>query len=155
MYSSLWHSRSLQPLERDHIAIFKVLNLYWRSPESGGVWYKSGQLKETICSPAEGWWSENANSSKSESRTSPNSGKLLVTRSLSPWVLVTPFLSLRVFMTRFLSLRVLITRFLSLWVLITRFPSLWVLITRSLSLGIDNPFSLSLGIYEPPPSLWV
>jgi len=36
--------------------LFQVLDLYWRSPESGGFWYSSGQLKKTICSHSEGWW---------------------------------------------------------------------------------------------------
>jgi len=32
-------------------AFFQVLDLYWASPESGGMWYKSRQSKKTICSP--------------------------------------------------------------------------------------------------------
>jgi hypothetical protein len=27
--------------------------LYWRSPESGGVWFKSRQLKRKICCPVQ------------------------------------------------------------------------------------------------------
>jgi len=27
----------------------QVLDLYWSSPESGDVWYKSGRLEKTIC----------------------------------------------------------------------------------------------------------
>ena len=33
----------------------QVLDLYWRSPESGGVWYRSRQLRRTICFPSGGW----------------------------------------------------------------------------------------------------
>jgi len=29
--------------------VWQILALYWRSPESGGVWHKSSFLKETIC----------------------------------------------------------------------------------------------------------
>jgi len=37
--------------------LFHVLDLHWRSPESGGVWCKSGQLTKKIClSLSEGWW---------------------------------------------------------------------------------------------------
>jgi len=35
---------------------YQILDLYWRLPGSGGLWYKSGQLKLTICSRSEGWW---------------------------------------------------------------------------------------------------
>jgi hypothetical protein len=34
---------------------FQVLDLHWRSPESGGLWYTSRQLEKTektICSPS-------------------------------------------------------------------------------------------------------
>ena len=34
--------------------LFEVLDVYWRSPESGGLWYKSRRLKKTICSLSEG-----------------------------------------------------------------------------------------------------
>ena len=37
------------------IRLLRFLDLYWRAPAFGGVWYKSRQLKETICSPSEGW----------------------------------------------------------------------------------------------------
>ena len=30
-------------------SLFEALDLYGRSTESSGVWYKSGQLKKTIC----------------------------------------------------------------------------------------------------------
>jgi len=30
--------------------LLQVVDLYWRSPESGDVWHKSRQLKKTI------WW---------------------------------------------------------------------------------------------------
>ena len=33
--------------------LFLVLDLYWRSPESGGLRYKSRQWRKTICSPSE------------------------------------------------------------------------------------------------------
>ena len=32
---------------------FQDLDLYWRSPESGDLWYTPRQLKKTICA---GWW---------------------------------------------------------------------------------------------------
>ena len=32
-----------------------VLDLCWRPPESGDLWYKSNQLKKTRCSNAEQW----------------------------------------------------------------------------------------------------
>ena len=28
--------------------LFQILDVYWRSPESGDVWYKSRQLKKTV-----------------------------------------------------------------------------------------------------------
>ena len=34
--------------------LFQVLYFYWRSPESGDVWYTSRQKKKTICSHSEG-----------------------------------------------------------------------------------------------------
>ena len=35
-----------QPSEQDHTAFKKFLDLYWTSPESGGVWYTSRRLKK-------------------------------------------------------------------------------------------------------------
>ena len=35
---------------------FQVLDLYWRSPKSRNVWFKSRRLKKTISSRSEGWW---------------------------------------------------------------------------------------------------
>ena len=43
-------------LGQNRIAFFWFLDLYWRSPESGGVWYKSRLLKKMTCSRSEGWW---------------------------------------------------------------------------------------------------
>ena len=43
-----------QALSAGSNRLFEVLDLYWRSPESGGLWYKSRQLKETICISFEG-----------------------------------------------------------------------------------------------------
>ena len=40
----------------DLVRIFQVLALYWSSPESGDLWYKSGQIKWTIFFPSEGSW---------------------------------------------------------------------------------------------------
>jgi hypothetical protein len=34
--------------------LFRALDLYWRSLESGGLWSQSGHLKKTIDSPSEG-----------------------------------------------------------------------------------------------------
>ena len=34
--------------DRDQMAFFLVFNLYWRSPESSNLWYKSWQLMKTI-----------------------------------------------------------------------------------------------------------
>ena len=34
---------------------FEPPDLYWRSPESGDLWYKSGGLKTKICSHSESW----------------------------------------------------------------------------------------------------
>jgi len=36
--------------------LLQVLGVHWRWPKSGGSWYKSRQLKRTICSRSEGWW---------------------------------------------------------------------------------------------------
>ena len=41
------HQRS----EWDHSAVFTSLDLYGSSPESGDLWYKSGNAKKTICLP--------------------------------------------------------------------------------------------------------
>ena len=34
---------------------FEDLDLYWRSPESGDLWYTSRQLKRTVWSRSDGW----------------------------------------------------------------------------------------------------
>ena len=34
--------------------MFQVLDMYWRSPESSDLWYKSRQLHKTIFSSSEG-----------------------------------------------------------------------------------------------------
>ena len=31
-------------------SLSQILDLHWRSPESGVLWYESGHLKKTICS---------------------------------------------------------------------------------------------------------
>ena len=48
--------RNHQPSERNQIAFFLFLDLYWSSPKTGDLWYKSRQLKWTSCSPSAGWW---------------------------------------------------------------------------------------------------
>jgi len=60
--------RDPAPLPRPHGALpspyppqsafqspFQAHDLYWRSPESSDLWYKSRRLKRTICSSFEGW----------------------------------------------------------------------------------------------------
>ena len=39
---------SHQPSEQDQTALFHVLDLDWRSPESGVVWHNFKKLKKTI-----------------------------------------------------------------------------------------------------------
>jgi len=45
-------SRSHQPSEQDQNRLFQVLDLHWRAPESGAVWFNSRRLKQPICSPS-------------------------------------------------------------------------------------------------------
>ena len=40
---------------RDQSAVFRSLDINGSSPESGGLWYKSGDSKKTVCSGSEGW----------------------------------------------------------------------------------------------------
>ena len=35
---------------------FQFLDVYWSSPESGHLCFKSRRFEKTICSPSEGWW---------------------------------------------------------------------------------------------------
>ena len=46
----------VQPSEQEQISCFNRIDLCWRSPESGGVWYKSRHSKKAICPLSEGWW---------------------------------------------------------------------------------------------------
>ena len=39
-----------EPSEQNQTAFFLVLDLYWRPPEFGGLWYKARQFNKTICS---------------------------------------------------------------------------------------------------------
>ena len=48
--------RNHQPSERNQIAFFLFLDLYWSSPKTGDLWYKSKRLKWTSCSPSGGLW---------------------------------------------------------------------------------------------------
>ena len=48
-----------QPSERDQPIDFQVLDLCWRSPQSGDLWYRLRRLKKTFCPPSEGWWTPN------------------------------------------------------------------------------------------------
>ena len=58
--NSCRHSHRAPPLPPARRAgsnrLFQVLDLCWRSPESGDVWYQSGQWKRTTPPPSEGWW---------------------------------------------------------------------------------------------------
>ena len=50
-------SCALLPALREGLRrVLQVLDLYWSSPESGDLWYKSRQSKKTIWSYCEGWW---------------------------------------------------------------------------------------------------
>jgi len=42
-----------QPSERDKIACFSHLDLYWSWPESGDLWYKSGGSQKKVLSHSE------------------------------------------------------------------------------------------------------
>ena len=45
-----------QPSEWDQIAFFSSLAFQWSSPDSSDLWYKSRQLKKTVCPPLSGLW---------------------------------------------------------------------------------------------------
>jgi len=49
-----WAARRPRPTARSN-RLSQALDLYWRSPESGGLWYKSRRLEKTICPPSGGW----------------------------------------------------------------------------------------------------
>jgi hypothetical protein len=56
--SAVWY----QPSEWDQMAFSSPVGLFWSSPESGALWYKSKRrfaptMKTTFCSHYEGWWS--------------------------------------------------------------------------------------------------
>ena len=50
------HLSSIKPpVESNHpFLAFKILDFYRRSPKSSKLWYRSNELKCTICSPSEG-----------------------------------------------------------------------------------------------------
>ena len=48
------HLRKPPALNVGSNCLFGVLDLYWRAPESGDLWYKSKKLKKTLCSHCKG-----------------------------------------------------------------------------------------------------